>query len=129
MLSFSGFRLEDGSPIYQQIIRYVKQGIAAGTIRDGEELPSRRVLSALLAVNPNTVQKAYRMLEHSGVIETVPGKGSFLCAGDRAKQLQKNRSRQALRAGIQAALDAGMTPAEIRQEGEAYLQERGTKCL
>lgn len=38
-------------------------------------------------------------------------------------------SRQALRAGIQAALDAGMTPAEIRQEGEAYLQERGTKCL
>ena len=87
------------------------------------------MLAEELAINPNTVQKAYRMLEHSGVIETVPGKGSFLCAGDRAKQLQKNRSRQALRAGIQAALDAGMTQAEIRQEGEAYLQERGTKCL
>lgn len=47
MLSFSGFRLEDGSPIYQQIIRYLEQGIAAGTIRDGDGLPSRRVLSAL----------------------------------------------------------------------------------
>ena len=129
MISFQTFRQTDGTPIYLQIIRYIQQGLAAGTIQDGDELPSRRVLSALLAVNPNTVQKAYRMLEHSGVIETVPGKGSFLCAGDLAKQLQKNRSRQALRAGIQAALDAGMTPAEIRQEGEAYLQERGTKCL
>ena len=63
MLSFSGFRLEDGSPIYQQIIRYLEQGIAAGTIRDGDGLPSRRVLSAQLGVNPNTVQKACRMLE------------------------------------------------------------------
>ena len=61
MLSFSGFRLEDGSPIYQQIIRYLEQGIAAGTIRDGDGLPSRRVLSAQLGVNPNTVQKACRM--------------------------------------------------------------------
>ena len=55
MLSFSGFRLEDGSPIYQQIIRYLEQGIAAGTIRDGDGLPSRRVLSAQLGVNPNTI--------------------------------------------------------------------------
>ena len=46
MLSFSGFRLEDGSPIYQQIIRYLEQGIAAGTIRDGDGLPSRRVLTS-----------------------------------------------------------------------------------
>lgn len=66
MLSFSGFRLEDGSPIYQQIIRYLEQGIAAGTIRDGDGLPSRRVLSAQLGVNPNTVQKACRMLEEAG---------------------------------------------------------------
>ena len=50
MLSFSGFRLEDGSPIYQQIIRYLEQGIAAGTIRDGDGLPSRRVLSAQLGL-------------------------------------------------------------------------------
>ena len=61
MIQFDSFMQAEGVPIYQQIIRYVKQGIAAGTIRDGEELPSRRVLSALLAVNPNTVQKAYRM--------------------------------------------------------------------
>ena len=129
MLTFDQLTLEEGSPIYLQLVRYVRQQIAGGRIAHGAELPSRRVLSALLGVNPNTVQKAYRMLEHSGVIETVPGKGSFLCDGERAKQLQKGRSRQALLAGIQAALDAGMTPLEIRQESEAYLQEKGTKRL
>lgn len=54
MLSFSHLSLADGVPIYQQILRYVKLGIAGGTIAHGEELPSRRVVSALLGVNPNT---------------------------------------------------------------------------
>lgn len=72
MIQFDSFMQAEGVPIYQQIIRYVKQGIAAGTIRDGEELPSRRVLSALLAVNPNTVQKAYRMMEEEGLVDPIP---------------------------------------------------------
>ena len=62
MISFESFIMEDGMPIYLQIILFVKRGIIAGVIVDGDELPSRRVLSALLGVNPNTVQKAYRML-------------------------------------------------------------------
>ena len=119
----------DPTPIYQQIKDGIRRLIATGVIQEGEKLPSVRALASQLAINPNTVQKAYRMLEHSGVIEMVPGKGSFLCEGDRAKQLQKGRSRQALLAGIQAALDAGMTPTEIRQEGEAYLQAQGAKRL
>lgn len=80
MISFSGFRFEDGSPIYQQIIRYLEQGVAAGTIRDGDELPSRRVLSAQLGVNPNTVQKAYRLLEEEGLITSRSGAKSEVCA-------------------------------------------------
>ena len=83
MLSFSGFRLEDGSPIYQQIIRYLEQGIAAGTIRDGDGLPSRRVLSAQLGVNPNTVQKAYRLLEEEGLMESRSGAKSVLTLDER----------------------------------------------
>lgn len=70
MIQFDSFMQAEGVPIYQQIIRYVKQGIAAGTIRDGEELPSRRCCRALLAVNPNTVQKAYRMMEEEGLVES-----------------------------------------------------------
>ena len=80
MIQFDSFMQAEGVPIYQQIIRYVKQGIAAGTIRDGEELPSRRVLSALLAVNPNTVQKAYRMMEEEGLVESHTGAKSCVHA-------------------------------------------------
>ena len=116
-------------PIYEQLYQNITRMAALGALAKNEQIPSVRALAQELGVNPNTVQKAYRMLEHSGVIEMVPGKGSFLCEGDRAKQLQKGRSRQALLAGIQAALDAGMTPTEIRQEGEAYLQAKGAKRL
>ncbi|MBQ3125939.1 MAG: GntR family transcriptional regulator, partial [Clostridia bacterium] len=63
MIDFDCFIIEDGSPIYWQIILYLKRGAVAGSVQDGDELPSRRVLSARLGVNPNTVQKAYRMLE------------------------------------------------------------------
>ena len=55
MVSFEAFRAVDGTPVYLQIINFIKRGAIAGTIRDGDELPSRRVLSALLGINPNTV--------------------------------------------------------------------------
>ena len=65
-------------PIYLQIILFVKRGIIAGVIADGDELPSRRVLSALLGVNPNTVQKAYRMLEEEVLIQSHSGAKSYV---------------------------------------------------
>ena len=80
MISFEGFKIEDGSPIYMQIILYIKRCIIAGTIADGDELPSRRVLSALLGVNPNTIQKAYRMLEEEGLIQSHSGAKSYVVA-------------------------------------------------
>lgn len=73
MISFENFMMQGGSPIYLQILLYIKRGIIAGVILDGDELPSRRVLSALLGVNPNTVQKAYKMLEDEGLIQSRTG--------------------------------------------------------
>lgn len=78
MISFENFKLEDSGPIYQQIILYIKRDIVAGRIADGDELPSRRVLSALLGVNPNTVQKAYRLLEEEGLISSHSGSKSLM---------------------------------------------------
>ena len=78
MISFEQFLMEDGVPIYLQILLYIKRGIIAGTIQDGDELPSRRMLSALLSVNPNTVQKAYRMLEDEGLIQSHSGAKSYM---------------------------------------------------
>lgn len=82
MISFDRFIPSDGSPIYLQIITYIKQGLAAGIIKPGEDVPSRRALSALLGVNPNTVQKAYHALEEEGVISSAQGAKSIITADD-----------------------------------------------
>ena len=73
MLSFTPFPLEEGVPIYVQIVRHVKRGIVSGSVQDGDELPSRRVLSAQLGGNPNPGQKAYRLLEDEGIISSHAG--------------------------------------------------------
>lgn len=78
MISFDGFHMEEGTPIYQQILLFLKRSAVSGEIQDGDELPSRRALSALLGVNPNTVQKAYRQLEEEGLIRSHTGAKSCM---------------------------------------------------
>ena len=90
MISFEAFIMEDGMAIYLQILQYIKRGIISGTIVDGNELPSRRVLSALLGVNPNTVQKAYRMLEEEGLIASHSGAKSYMVL--RPETIEKVRA-------------------------------------
>lgn len=68
----------DGVPVYLQIIHLVRNGVALGTLHPGDQLPTVRELAVKLAVNPNTVAKAYRDLEREGMVETVSGKGTFV---------------------------------------------------
>lgn len=103
MVSFDDLVLLDGMPIYQQILRHVKLGIAGGTIAPGDALPSRRVVSALLGVNPNTVQKAYRLLEEEGLIQSHPGAKSCVAADEAAQarvraELLQEQAQQAVAA-------------------------------
>lgn len=90
MISFDSFIMQDTSPIYLQILLYIKRGIIAGVIKDGDELPSRRVLSALLGVNPNTVQKAYKLLEDEALIQSRTGAKS--CVVVTEKKLSEIRT-------------------------------------
>ena len=90
MVSFESFVQTDGVPIYVQIIRHIKQAIVAGTVCDGDEMPSRRVLSALLGVNPNTVQKAYAMLEEQGLIHSRSGAKSCIAVRPEAVERIKD---------------------------------------
>lgn len=78
MISFDNFTQKDGIPIYLQIVQHIQREIVAGTIRNGDEVPSRRVLSALLGVNPNTIQKAYRILEEEKLMESHSGAKSYM---------------------------------------------------
>lgn len=71
-----------GTPIYRQIVDQVRQAVASGVLKAGDKLPSVRDLAVELAVNPNTIAKAYQELERDGVIETPRGKGSFVADRD-----------------------------------------------
>ncbi len=90
MISFESFVSDGLLPIYLQIIMFIKRGIVAGTVTDGEELPSRRTLSALLGVNPNTVQKAYSLLEEEGLIVSRAGAKSCISADAEAVDRIRN---------------------------------------
>ena len=110
MISFESFVLEDNVPIYLQIVGFIKRGIVAGSIADGAEMPSRRMLSALLGVNPNTVQKSYAMLEEEGLIHSRSGAKSCVAADDAAiRRLRGELLGQNLRTVIDAMKQMGMT--------------------
>jgi GntR family transcriptional regulator len=74
------FRIEQASSraVYRQIMDQVKRDIALGKIIEGERLPTVRELAGQLAINPNTIGKAYRQLEQEGIIVTRPGAGAFI---------------------------------------------------
>ena len=69
----------DAKPIYVQIIDNIRSQIAAGVLQPGDKLPSVRELATQLSINPNTIQRAYREMEANGMIQTIPGKGCFIC--------------------------------------------------
>lgn len=113
MIDFAGFVQTEGQPIYWQIMRYIKQGLAAGTIADGEELPSRRALSAFLTVNPNTVQKAYRLLEEEGLVQSHAGAKSYVCATEQQREaLHRELTESELRRMVRDMKRLGLTAAE-----------------
>lgn len=75
---FLQLNFRSGLPVYLQLVDQIKVAAASGALQPGEPLPSIRPLAEQLRINRNTVAKAYAELENQGVIETAPGKGSFL---------------------------------------------------
>jgi GntR family transcriptional regulator len=112
-----------GVPIYLQLMEQVKHAVETGALRPGEQLPSIRPLAEELVINPNTVAKAYRELEHEGVIELRQGAGAFVSDKAPTKQdAERLQAAQALVAqGIQRLRARGITDEEIRRLIEAEL--------
>ena len=67
----------DARPIYEQVRDGLRRLMVSGVIQEGEQLPSVRAMATSLAINPNTIQRAYELLEAEGYVSSVPGKGSF----------------------------------------------------
>jgi GntR family transcriptional regulator len=112
-----------GVPIYLQLMEQVKHAIATGALKPGEQLPSIRPLAEELVVNPNTVAKAYRELEHEGVIELRQGAGAFVSNTAPTEQdAERLKAAQVLvKQGIDRLRARGITDEEIRRLVEAEL--------
>jgi GntR family transcriptional regulator len=112
-----------GVPIYLQLMEQVKHNVETGALRAGEQLPGIRPLAEALVINPNTVAKAYRELEHEGIIELRHGAGAFVSENAGAKKLtEKLRAGRSIVAAAVGRLRArGVTDEEIRRLFEAEL--------
>jgi len=96
-------------PIFQQLVDFVKAQIVSGQLRDGDEVPSRRMLAARLGINPMTVQKAYRQMEDEGFLETSPNQGSRIrLEGDRRDRIREELFRDYVSAYVDAAKSMGL---------------------
>jgi|SRR4051812_6563338 GntR family transcriptional regulator len=91
-------RAESGEPIWLQLERQIKHAVATGALPHGTQLPSVRQLASELVINPNTVVRAYRELEHAGLLEGVQGRGWFVTYG--ASRLRDDERRRRLEAFI-----------------------------
>jgi GntR family transcriptional regulator len=110
--------LHSGVPVYRQIIDQVRGGIAGGQLAQGDQLPTVRQLAVDLAINPNTVVRAYRELELGGLLETHQGTGTFISA-QKFKRADAQRSRQLAQIvadSVSRAGAAGFTVDELIEE-------------
>ena len=105
----------DPRPIYEQIQTELRRLMLTGLLPPGGRLPSVRELAGQLAINPNTIQRAYRELEADGYILSVAGKGSFVAQVDQLAEQQKKQAVDAFRAAAQKLRQLGLTQAQLAQ--------------
>ena len=103
----------DARPIYEQVRDGLRTLIVSGAIAGGEKLPSVRELATQLAINPNTIQRAYRALEQEGCVVSVPGKGSFAAPRDEAGAQRREAVLRQLDETVRELRLLGMTDAEL----------------
>lgn len=105
-----------GVPIYLQLVEQVKRSVALGVLTPGEQLPTVKQLAADLVVNPNTVARAYRELERDEVIDTSPGRGSFIAANGSvttSKRAVADVAEKQIAQAVREAKSMGLTATEL----------------
>ena len=117
MPDFSKMELNASEPVYIQIVSFVKRQIFTGEAKKGDHLPSRRELAALLKINPNTVQKAFRLMEEENILVTP--KNSVSTLDWEAETFEK----------IQQEMTAGLVGDFVKQAKENGLSLEKVKAL
>jgi GntR family transcriptional regulator len=123
------FRLNQSSgiPLYLQLMEQVKHAVETGALREGDQLPTIRKVAEDLVMNPNTVVRAYRELEHEGVLELKHGSGAFIkeSGGGRAGVIRK--ARAVVQSAVERLMLLGLTEDELRRAFENELAQARAK--
>lgn len=117
MVSFLGLRFHDRTPVYQQIAEHLKRQILLGQVQDGDAMPSRRELAAQTGINPNTAQKAFRLMMEEGYVVTDGNNGSRV------------RLNPALFAQIEEELTRGLVERFVQEAQENHLSYKKVIAL
>jgi GntR family transcriptional regulator len=112
-----------GVPLYLQLMEQIKHAIETGALRAGDQLPAIRKVAEELVMNPNTVVRAYRELEHEGVIELRHGSGAYISDSEAGRIKVIRRGQAVLQSAIEKLIAIGLSEAEIRRLVENELSQ------
>ena len=130
MLDFTKLELNTAEPVYVQIVSFVKRQIFTGTAEKGESLPSRRELAAILKINPNTVQKAFRLMEEEGIVVTPPNAVSVVHWDDEIfRKIKKELTAGLVSDFVVHAKANGLTLEAVMELLQEEWGESDEKCL
>lgn len=115
----------DGRPIYEQVRDNLRELVVSGAIEEGEKLPSVRAMAASLAINPNTIQRAYGALELEGYLVTEPGKGVYAARGGAGSDPRKQNLLSQFDIIAAELVFLGVGVPELAQRLELAAEKRG----
>ena len=113
----------DARPIYEQVRDGLRHLVVTGAIAEGEKLPSVRAMAASLAINPNTIQRAYAALEREGYLVSEPGRGAFAARGESGDNPRRESLLQ-FEASARELMFLGMTARELAERVERAVAQR-----
>jgi GntR family transcriptional regulator len=119
------FRLNQstGIPLYLQLIEQVKHAVETGALQEGDQLPTIRKVAEDLVMNPNTVVRAYRELEHDGVLELKHGSGAFIKASAGGRTRVMHKAQTVVQSALERLASLGLTEDELRRVFENELAQ------
>ena len=120
-MTFFRMNASSGVPLYIQLMEQVKHAVETGALRPGDQLPTIRALAQELVMNSNTVVRAYRELEHEGIVELRQGSGAFISSSVSAKGKVMRQAQNIVESAIERLRSLGVTEQEMRRLFESEL--------
>ncbi len=128
-MTFFRLNASSGVPLYLQLMEQVRHAVETGALRPGDQLPTIRALAQELVMNPNTVVRAYRELEHEGIVELRHGLGVFISASVSGRGKLIRQAQTVVQSAMERLRSLGVTEQEIRRLFENELSAMQSEGL